>query len=50
MGGIWCSFFGVGRGGREEAPRIFDLRFAIFEQKAKQGSLTFESDDAALRR
>jgi hypothetical protein len=34
-------------GGQEEAPGIFDLRFAIFEQRAKQGSLTFESESGA---
>jgi hypothetical protein len=32
----------VGWVGEEEAPGIFDLRFAIFEQRAKQGSLTID--------
>jgi hypothetical protein len=32
------------------SPGIFDLRFAIVEQRAKQGSLTIESDVKALKR
>jgi hypothetical protein len=36
----WSNFGALVMDGREEALRIFDLRFAIFEQRAKQGSLT----------
>jgi hypothetical protein len=50
--GNWRIVGFVGIGGREEAPEflVCDLRFAIFEQRAKQGSLTIESDVAALNR